>query len=322
MSDDGLADATGEDAAPDDPLVSVVIPAYNRADTVGRAVDSALAQTLEDIEVLVVDDGSTDDTGAVVAAYDDPRVRLLSHDGNRGRSAARNTGIEAAQGEFVAFLDSDDQWLPGKLAAQVDCLRQRDDSWVGVYCEFLAPTPSRLGRAVGWLSKRVFARPQTREGGRELAQEVLTMRVLMGPGSTLLVRRDALAATDGFDEGLADHEDWDLVLQLLADGQLAHLDEPLVVLPESGGDAGPEAVAAAKERFLERHAPLIDDLEAEGARIRTVHRTSLAGVYLREGQYRAALAHLDRGTLREPRNWLRLPWWLVSGALARHGRPG
>ena len=319
MSDDDRAEATGEDT--DDPLVSVVIPAYNRADTVGRAVDSALAQTLDDIEVLVVDDGSTDDTAAVVEGYDDPRVRLLSHDGNRGRSAARNTGIEAAHGEFVAFLDSDDQWLPAKLARQVDCLRGRaDDSWVGVYCEFLAPTPSQVERAVGWLSKRVVARPRALEGGRDLAREVLTMRVLMGPGSTLLVRRDALAAAGAFDEELSTHEDWDLVLRLLKAGRIAHLDEPLVVLPESGGDAAPEAVAAAKERFLDRHSALVDELEAEGAQIRVVHRVSVAGVYLRAGRYREALEYLDRGTLAEPWNWLRLPWWLVSGALARCGR--
>jgi glycosyltransferase involved in cell wall biosynthesis len=297
----------------DGPLVSVVIPAYNRAGVVGRAVDSALAQTLEDVEVIVVDDGSSDDTEAVLGAYDDTRLRIISHEKNRGRSAARNTGLDAAAGEYVAFLDSDDRWLPGKLERQVAALRERDDSWVGIYCEFLAPAPTRLGRAVGWLSKHVFATPRVREGQRDLAREILTMNVLMGPGSTLLVRRDALERTDGFDEELVDHEDWDLVLQLLELGGIAHLDEPLVVVPESGGDPEPAVVASVKERFLDRHGPLVDDLDGEGAGIRAIHRVAVAGAYLRAGQFLSAVEYLDWETLREPRNWARLPWWSVSG---------
>ncbi|MFC6974687.1 glycosyltransferase family 2 protein [Halomicroarcula sp. GCM10025709] len=124
----------------DRPRVSVVVPTYNRADTVGRAVESALAQTVTDIEVVVVDDGSTDDTAAVVTGIDDERVRYLAHERNRGRSAARNTGIEAARGEYVAFLDSDDRWLPGKLDRQLAELSRRPPEWIGVYCEFLTPS--------------------------------------------------------------------------------------------------------------------------------------------------------------------------------------
>ena len=112
-----------------EPRVSVVIPAYRRDDVLGRAIDSALAQTV-DVEVLVVDDGSEDDTAAVVAAYGD-RVRYLVHDRNRGVSAARNTGVAAANGEYVAFLDSDDEWLPRKLAAQLDRIESGD--WIGAY---------------------------------------------------------------------------------------------------------------------------------------------------------------------------------------------
>lgn len=102
--------------------VSVVIPTYNRAELLSRAIDSVLAQTYDDFELLVVDDGSTDDTEAVVTAYDDDRVRYLAHETNRGANPARNTGIEAAEGEFVAFLDSDDEWRPRKLEAQLDRL--------------------------------------------------------------------------------------------------------------------------------------------------------------------------------------------------------
>lgn len=306
------------------PRVSVVIPAYNRGDVVGAAIDSARAQTVSDIEIIVVDDGSTDDTESVVRSYDDSRVRYLSHGENRGRSAARNTGIDAARGEYVAFLDSDDRWLAHKLERQLARLESRPPEWIGVYCEFLTPAPSRLGEAVDWVSRRVFADPAVREGGRELAREILTMNVLMGPGSTLLVRREAL---DGvrFDEELIDHEDWDFVFQLLDVGKIAHVDEPLVVVPESGGDPPAEKLVAAKRRFLERHADRIDAFEAEGTKIRPIHRVSVAGVFLREGRPLGASPYLGWETFLDARNWLRVPWWTLLGIrrrLSELPRPG
>jgi glycosyltransferase involved in cell wall biosynthesis len=102
-------------------LVSVVIPTFNRAQLCKKAVESALSQTYREIEVIVVDDGSTDNTREIVSSLD-PRVRFLCQK-NSGVSAARNLGIQSARGEFIAFLDSDDTWLPWKLRLQVDVLR-------------------------------------------------------------------------------------------------------------------------------------------------------------------------------------------------------
>lgn len=106
-------------------LVSVVIPTYNRARLVGQAIQSALDQSYEAIEVVVADDGSTDGTAAVVATHG-ARVRYVRH-ANAGVAAARNLGLRHARGEFIAFLDSDDQWHPWKVAAQIAVLRQRPD---------------------------------------------------------------------------------------------------------------------------------------------------------------------------------------------------
>src|SRR5262249_37649013 len=108
-------------SAPTNPRVSVVMPTHDRADTVARAVQSVLVQTFQDLELIVVDDGSTDNTSAVLAALADPRLRVLRLDDNCGVSHARNIGVGAARGELLAFLDSDDEWLPEKLAAQVAC---------------------------------------------------------------------------------------------------------------------------------------------------------------------------------------------------------
>ena len=113
----------------DSPIVSVIIPTYNRAEVIERALDSVLAQTYQDYEIIVIDDASTDQTCAVVEAYDDPRIRLIRSHANGGAGAARNAGIVQAQGEYIAFLDSDDEWLAQKLAKQVSLMERLSEEW-------------------------------------------------------------------------------------------------------------------------------------------------------------------------------------------------
>ncbi|GGL38226.1 glycosyl transferase [Halarchaeum grantii] len=298
----------------DAPRVSVVIPAYRRAAVLPRAVDSALAQTMADLEVVVVDDGSPDDTAAVVRAYDDPRVRYVAHETNRGVSAARNTGIEAARGDYVAFLDSDDEWLPRKLERQLAVLAERGEGWVGAYCDYASadlPAGARIADAV---SERVFRADAVREGGRELAEALLSMRVFMGPGSTLLVERDALADVR-FDEGLSIYEDWDLVLRVLARGNLAHVPERLALVHYSG-DAPADAYARNDRRYLDRNAGLVAALRERGVDVERVHRMGLVGHYLHEGRFREAARYLDARALADPGNLARLAWWTLGGIRA------
>ena len=295
-----------------EPRVSVVIPAYRRDDVLGRAIDSALAQTV-DVEVLVVDDGSEDDTAAVVAAYGD-RVRYLVHDRNRGVSAARNTGVAAANGEYVAFLDSDDEWLPRKLAAQLDRIESGD--WIGAYCDVTPADLSLLGRVGAVVSKRLVRSSAPTEGGRELAEALLTMRVFMSPGSTLVVERRVLDSVGGFDEGLSIYEDCDLVLRLLAEGPLAYVDEPLVVTHFTG-DAAPAAYVENDRRYLQRNADLVAALEADGIEVERIHRMGLVGHFLAAGEFRGAADHLDTGVLTRPVDLLRVAFWSLLGVRAR-----
>jgi len=102
----------------ENPLVSVIIPTYNRAWVLKEAIDSVLAQEFKDFELIVVDDGSTDNTGEILDSYE--QDILVLRQSNKGVSAARNRGIDAAEGRLIAFLDSDDLWLPRKLSSQVD----------------------------------------------------------------------------------------------------------------------------------------------------------------------------------------------------------
>lgn len=198
-----------------EPLVSVVIPTRDRAAFVGRAVASALAQEGVALEVIVVDDGSVDDTAAVLAALADPRLRLLAHDRGRGVSAARNTGLAAARGAYLALLDSDDEWLPQKTARQLAFMAAR-----GLAISQTQEIWRRGGRRVN--PGRVHAKPDG------FFFEQALKRCLVSP-STVLFTRGFYEEIGGFDESLPACEDYDLWLRALLRHPVGLLDETLAV---------------------------------------------------------------------------------------------
>ncbi len=123
------------DALLDDPeLVSIIVPVYNRAHMVSRSIGSLLAQSYRNIEIIVVDDGSSDDIEAAIAAISDPRVRLLPRSRNGGAAAARNTGVADARGDYIAFHDSDDTCSFDKVERQLAHLKSLPPDYIGVYC--------------------------------------------------------------------------------------------------------------------------------------------------------------------------------------------
>ena len=275
--------------------VSVVIPTYNRAETLPRAIDSALAQTMGDLEVIVVDDGSTDDTDSVLADYEDrdPRVRPVVHDTNRGANAARNTGIERARGEYVAFLDSDDEWHPAKLERQLAALEERSDEWVGVYCDAgfeLSGASGPLRTAVASVLARADDDPAM-EGGEELMAEILADNVQPGAGSTLLVETAVAEEAGGFDESLDRFQDPEFCLRVLERGKLAYVDEELV-RREPTGYPPASVIEAASGRYLASYEDEVERFEAAGYEIRATHRLILGKRYLAEGRLLRAARHL------------------------------
>lgn len=291
--------------------VSVVIPTYNRAEMVDRAIESALEQTLDDIEVLVVDDGSTDDTAAVVKAFDDPRVSYLRHETNRGGSAARNTGIEHASGEYIALLDSDDEWLPGKLERQRAELQSRDSTWVAAYCDFRQLRSNRIVELVD----NFVRRPTGFEGGEELIDRIFLRTFAHGGASTLVVTTEAVEAIGGFDPTFERHQDLEFLIRLLKRGKLAFVDEALVLKRDTGYPPS-SRVAQAGETFTDRFEEEIA-IRGISDRVERIQRFNMAKHHLREGRFLQGLIEMSRGECPHVRDRLGMAAAFAAGVQSK-----
>lgn len=302
------------------PRVSVIIPTYDRADVIGRAVESVLEQTLDDLELVVVDDGSTDATPNVLAKIDDDRLTYLQHDENQGGSAARNTGIEYASGDYLAFLDSDDAWRPEKLEKQLATLEGRDDDWVAAYCdaEFVTDDTNPIRRAITRLADRFSGPDPPNEGGEDLIRYVLADELHTSAGSTLLVHRETVEAIDGFDESFDRFQDPEFLIRVLRQGKLAYVPETLVLRFESA-DPPPGLVAAADRHYLDTYWDTVVALEEEGHDIIGIHRLAVARAYFQAGRFRAGLSYLTDANRPQPHQLPGLAHSILRGV--RHRAP-
>ncbi len=231
--------------------VSVVIPTYQRAALVGDAVRTALAQRDVDVEVLVVDDGSTDGTAAAVAAAADDRVRYLPQARNRGLCATRNAGVAAARAPWLAFLDDDDGWRPGKLAAQLDALAAAPGAR---WC--VAAAVATDGDLVPFLVQPV-------PPAEQVAGDLRRRNCVPGGGSGVVAERRLVQELGGFDERLHHVGDWDLWLRLAATGPPAVVDEPLLAYRRHGARMSADVGGIAEEvRELARRGLVDADVPA------------------------------------------------------------
>jgi glycosyltransferase involved in cell wall biosynthesis len=274
--------------------VSVVIPTYNRAGTVIDAVRSVLAQHFEDFELIVVDDGSTDDTEARVAAIADDRLRYIAGQ-HAGVSAARNLGVRRATGSVIAFLDSDDVWRPDKLAREVDVLIKHPE----VDAVFSDLEKRHGDQVVPSFMRQteVFSRHVPRTPGGVVTLEPRELRLCLLEEvpikpSALTLRRTAFERVGGFDEAWSSSEDWELLLRLARAHRFAYIDEPLAVLhisPDSLHLVDQTRGETAMIRLLARErASLADDAEALAAvRRGLVTRVKHFGWYYLDRRQRA-----------------------------------
>ena len=216
-----------------------MVATYNRANLVGKSIKSILEQTYKNIEIIVVDDGSTDDTPHALSRFGD-RIRMIYQE-NAGPSAARNHGIAEAKGEIVAFLDSDDQWLPKKIERQVSALQRVDSSVPCCVCNAELRFASRPRRTS---FRNACLNPAQEEGLWSNTTEVLTDRYLFF-NQVAAVRRSALEKVGGFNENLRFLEDYDLALRLSLLGPFAFIREPLVIWNQ-GSEGSLSAEAAGR----------------------------------------------------------------------------
>jgi glycosyltransferase involved in cell wall biosynthesis len=293
------------------PLVSVVIPAYNAARWIAETLESVLAQTFQDFEVIVVDDGSTDDTAAIVARF--ARARYIRKQSG-GPASARNVGIRAAQGEYVAFVDSDDLWSPDKLRLQIDLLRQSGVAWV--YCDAYA-FDDETRRTLF-----IFSKVRRQYSGDVLGRLFLADFI---PMPTPVIRRNVLEQMGYFDErGEIQNsaEDWDLWLRIAARYPIGLVNRPLAwyrVHTQSRIQSGlPSVIYNAHLNVIELAA------SREPARLAPLKRRAIAMAAIRIGQMmvrRNDLAHAREMFVQAirlaPFEWKAYAYWL--GTLA--GRP-
>ncbi len=268
------------------PDVSVVIPTRDRWRFLRAALRSALAQRGVSVEILVVDDGSRDETPVRLAEFDDARVRTFRNEMSRGVSAARNLGLRRARAPWVAFLDDDDLWAPQKLERQLEAARAAGAGFA--YCGAVF-----VDEALGIVD--TFRPPAP----GELLRSLLPGNSIPAGASNVIARAGLVRRLGGFDEGLVQVEDWDLWIRLAEVAPAAAWDEPLVayrihpgnMVLRGGGGATDEI-----DRLAAKHSHLT---AREGVAVDRVRHTRwIAWIHRREGRRRAAAAMYMRGAIR------------------------
>lgn len=251
-------------------LVSVIIPTRNRALLLRRTLESVLKQSTENLEVIVVDDGSTDGSGAVAAAMD-PRVSVIRNPESAGVSVARNRGIASASGEWIAFCDDDDLWAPNKLQEQLTAADTAGANWV--------------------YAGDVNVNDQLRvlSGGpppdpADVMARLPRCNPLASGGSNVVVRSNILAEVGGFDPALRRTEDWDLWIRIAQKGPPAYVRKPLVAYRFHRGNViwDPREMVDEARRLAARYGIPVDVL--------SMHRRA-AWAALRGGRRLTAARH-------------------------------
>ena len=238
------------------PLVSIIIPTYKRPDTLDRAINSVLNQTYKNIEVIVVDDNNPDTEGrrlteSKMAPFaDNPRVKYIKHEKNKNGSAARNTGARVSKGEFIGFLDDDDQFLPRKIESQVAKLCSLSDDWGFCYNNYYTQRGEEKLEPV----------KECREG--DLFIVALKQGISVNAGSNLLIRRAAFERVNGFDESFKRNQDHEFLVRLLKEYKMAYVSEPGLIysIGTTNVNFDYEVVIS---HYVKTFKPMIDELSEE-----------------------------------------------------------
>jgi len=264
--------------------ISVVIPAHNAAHFIKETLDSALAQTYPAVEVIVVDDDSTDETAEIVQAYG-KQIKLLRQQ-KQGAAAARNLGIRQAQGEYIAFLDADDLWLPEKLERQVDCIINKKVAWVTCKATFF---DHRSGRTLPAYSVQLF------EG--DVLEKLFLENFILSP--TPIVKKSIFSEVGYFNEAPEARigEDWDMWLRIAARHPLGVVRQNLALKREHPGSMM-QSVSAAEKLHIQL-AAIERAVSREADRLGPLKNKLLAKKYLDCG-----IVYLTQEQLSQARNFI------------------
>ena len=269
---------------PKKPLVSVIIPTYNRGWIVKEAIDSVLDQDFTDYELIVVDDGSDDNTPEILAGYGGA-ITIL-HQSNKGVSSARNCGVAAASGQLIAFLDSDDLWLPGKLSTQVKFFKDHPDTVIN-------QTQER------WIRKGVRVNPKQRHHKFSGMIFEHSLALCLVSPSAVMIKKSLFDEVGGFDEQFPACEDYDLWLRVSCRYPVHLIDTPLII--KRGGHADQLSKAAGLDKY--RIQSLVKIIESG---LLTPRQRQAALSTLKEKCAVYAGGCRKRGREEEARNYYRL----------------
>jgi glycosyltransferase involved in cell wall biosynthesis len=270
------------------PLVSVIIPTYNRAQLLSRAVRSVLDQTYQNLEITIVDDASSDQTGEILKQFRDPRIKYLRHEENKGGSASRNTGIRVARGKYIGFLDDDDEWMPSKLECQVEHLE--NNGRVDVVYTGLSVRDLKSGKRVG----KVVPQKKGVIFGDLLGDNYV------GTTSSVLIRRERLEIDNLFDEGMPSCQDWDMWLNLSKKCMFDYIQEPMVIyhIHEERITTYDESALLGRKMIFEKYK---DEIMSNRV-ISGKHHLMIGSLYCRLGDMKRGREEIRRSIQLRPNN--------------------
>ena len=275
------------------PLISVIIPTYNRSVTLGTAIQSVLNQTYQNFELIIIDDGSLDDTCKVISTFSDQRIRYIKHTLNQGAPAARNTGIKKSKGKYIAFLDSDDRWLPEKLKVQLQFLQN--------HIEFTSCSSGsyRFQKGKGF----VAAYPVQKE-------TELLKHILKGIGLSL----------GSFDENFPRHEDWDWIIRYLKFYDHYVIQQPLAEINPSRG-VSPEKIEKANLMIFSKHKrDFYGYGKFYGRKVEALRWNEVAQAYFSLRNTKMGIKYLHKALLRYPLQRPRVFFMLFDSIFGTHFR--
>lgn len=268
------------------PTVSILIPTYNRENVIRKALDSALAQTYRKVQIVVVDDGSTDNTRDVIKSYGQDIVYVYQK--NRGIASARNTGLRHCTGDYIAFLDSDDYWLPQKLERQVAIFQDHPEyGMVACQCASIDAQgrfrqKNRPGRS-GWVLESLFRKNFIRT-------------------SAAVVTKACIEAVGPFDETLRECEEYDLWLRIAARFQVGFINEPLAVYTDNPCGVSTDSLVGRLHRLRVLEKPYLQELIPKHAYRRRIADTChyIGRHYLEKGDRLEGIRYLRKAQKLSP----------------------